>query len=221
MKEKITVYLIEDYKLTRIGLKSVLGRMENIICTGDCPNINQGLKEIVKQKPDILLIDMDIKDSDILSAIRKITNLMPEIKIIVLTSLNKSFETVLALSAGAMGYCMKDAPDEILEKAIKTVYSGACFLDGSIWGLILKYFPPVDDSMNPYKLSQIDKKYMLSKRELEVLKYVVNGESNIEISEKMFVSVYTTKAYIASIFKKLSVNDRVQAAVKAIREQLV
>ena len=220
VKKDITVYLIEDYKLTRIGLKSVLNGLKNICCIGAANSVNKGLRDIFRLSPDIVLIDLSLQNSDI-CAIRKIKEIFPEIKIVVLTSKNKSFEAVMALSVGAMGYCMKDASDEILEKAIKTVYSGACFLDGSVWGFVLKYLPPVDDSINSDKINQIDQKYMLSKRELEVLKHVVKGKSNIEISEEMFVSVYTTKAYLGSIFKKLSVNDRVQAAVKAIREQLV
>lgn len=221
VRKTITVYLIEDYKLTRIGLKSVINGLKDINCAGDSNNIKQGLKDIFRLKPDVVLIDIDINNTDSLFAIKKIKEICPETKIIVLTSHTKSFEGIIALSIGALGYCKKDSSEEILEKAIKTVYSGDCFLDGSIWEFVLKYLPQIDDLINPDKINQIYKKYMLSKRELEVLKYLVRGKSNLEISEKMFVSVYTTKAYLGSIFKKLSVNDRVQAVVKAIREQLV
>ncbi|MBR6163210.1 response regulator transcription factor [bacterium] len=219
MKKSITVYLIEDYKPAKTEFREVLNGLKDICCIGNSDKVKEGLKAIIKQTPDILLIDINLKDMNTLYAIRRIKDLMPELKIIVLTSENKSLEAVMSLSAGALGYCMKER--DVLEKAIRTVYSGACFLDGSILGYVLKYLPPVDESMSPDKPNTADNKYMLSKRELEVLKYLVNGKNNLEISEEMFISVYTTKAYIGNILKKLSVSDRLKAVVKAIREQLV
>lgn len=220
-KRCITVYLVEDYKLTRIGIKAVLSEFKNIKLIGEAENAYDGLKNIFNLKPDVVLMDLGLPGMNGIDATKKIKEILSNTKIIILSSHNRESEVIAALGSGATGYCLKDISSKDLAEVIKTIHSGACWIDSAVSNAVLKHFPKPDDTKSLEKFEMIDSKYMLTKKELEVLKYIIKGKSNTEISREMFVSVYTIKAHVANILKKMSVKDRVQAAVKAVTEKLV
>lgn len=219
--DPIRVVIIEDYKLTRVGLRCALNEFESISVIGESENAEEGIEIIKNKKPDIVLMDLGLPKMNGLEATIKLKELMPNLKIIVLTSHERDEEVIAALGAGANGYCLKDIDPRFLVDVIEGCATGACWLDPNIAKAALKLFPKPDnlEFLSDNVASEI--KSQLTERELEVLKHLVLGKSNTEIAKELIVSVHTAKAHVCSILQKLCVDDRVQAAVKAIRENLV
>ena len=130
-------------------------------------------------------------------------------------------EVVAALSSGANAYCLKDIDPEKLADVIRDVNNGVCWLDPLIAGYALNSIPKVDDSALIGEHANMHNQVPLTEREQEVLKHLVAGKSNTEIAKELIVSVHTAKAHVCSILQKMCVNDRVQAAVKAVKEGMV
>ena len=151
----------------------------------------------------------------------KIDTNKKDIKVIILTSHDREEEVIASLGAGATGYCMKDIDPDTLADVIKQVNQGACWLDPNVCKTALKIFPRPENTQLIYKQETKDDKGHLTEREQEVLRLLVKGKSNTEIASELIVSVHTAKAHVCSILQKLCVDDRVQAAVKAIKEGLV
>ena len=226
----VKVLIVEDYKLTRVGLRCALNNYEDIDVIGEAESAEEALLMIEKNKPDVVIMDLGLPNMNGLEATIKIMEtynrkLAEEnknsIKIIILTSHDREEEVVASLGAGATGYCMKDIDPETLADVIKQVYNGACWLDPNVCHTALKLFPKPDNTQLIYKQENKDDKGHLTDREQEVLKLLVKGKSNTEIASELIVSVHTAKAHVCSILQKLCVDDRVQAAVKAIKEGLV
>jgi len=147
----------------------------------------------------------------------------PDIKIIILTSHNEEQEVIAALGAGAQAYVLKDVKPERLVHVIETVQDGAVWLDPAIASMVLTL---VNDpgSLNLQRRqanAEANPDSELTERELEVLQLIVAGKSNPEIAEDLCISIHTAKAHVGSILNKLCVNDRVQAAIKALKENIV
>lgn len=143
------------------------------------------------------------------------------IKIIALTSHDREEEVVAALGSGANAYCLKDIDPSKLADVIRDVYQGVCWIDSVVANLALKAIPKTDNAaLLGHKVAD-HARIPLTERELEVLNHLVAGKSNTEIAKELIVSVHTAKAHVCSILQKMCVNDRVQAAVKAVKEGMV
>jgi DNA-binding NarL/FixJ family response regulator len=165
-------------------------------------------------------MDIGLPKIDGIEATARIKEAGLNCKILMFTLRGSSEDVFSALKAGADGYIMKDASPETLVSAIIAVNQGAAWLDPQIARLVLS---SINENAAQAETGQ-DKgknKYGLTKRELEVLNLIVDGLSNEEISDKLFVSLSTTKAHVHSILQKLYLNDRTQAAVRAIKEGLL
>ena len=217
----IKVIIIADYKLTRVGLKYALNEIENINVVAEAQNAEVGLELIYKEKPDVVLMDLGLPGINGLEATIKVKQICPETKVIILTSHDREEEVVASLGSGASGYCLKDIDPITLSNVIKNVAKGACWIDSSVAHLALKLFPKPENTEIMSSGQNKDNKTKLTERENEVLKLLVQGKSNTQIAEELIVSVHTAKAHVCSILQKLCVDDRVQAAVKAIKEGLV
>ena len=221
-KEKaITVVIIEDYTLTRVGLVSALNLYPNINVVGEAADGQEGIDVVNRLKPDIVLMDLGLAGMNGIEATTKIIEASPSTGVIALTSHDREEEVMAMLGAGAKGYCLKDIDPETLSGVISDVAKGACWLDPGIAKWALNQFPrPKDPTIVPTGVFT-DSRTQLTERELEVLKLLVAGKSNTEIANELIVSVHTAKAHVCSILQKLCVDDRVQAAVKAIKENIV
>ena len=151
----------------------------------------------------------------------KLKEMFPDMKVIALTSHDRGEEVVAALSSGASAYCLKDIDPEKLANVIRDVNEGVCWIDPVVSQLALNSFPKSDNLNLLQNKHQDETMVPLTEREYEVLKHLVTGKSNTEIAKELIVSVHTAKAHVCSILQKMCVNDRVQAAVKAVREGLV
>lgn len=216
----IRLVLVEDYKLVRIGLRSVLNEDPRIDVVGEAETGEQGIDLIKALKPDLVILDLGLPGIDGIEVTKIIKNFDENIKIVILTSHEVEDEVLAALSAGANAYCLKEITSNRLIEVVKSVFEGAAWLDPAIAGMALEMFSSTN--MKPRPGSQGARPDLqLTDRENQVLTLLVEGKSNSEIADALSVSVHTAKAHVCSILQKLSVHDRVQAAVKAVKENLV
>ena len=221
INKDVRVIIVEDYKLTRVGLKFALNEIENINVIAEAQNAEIGLELIKKEQPDVVLMDLGLPGINGLEATSKVKSISPNTKIIILTSHDREEEVIASLGSGASGYCLKDIDPITLSGVIKNVAKGACWLDSNVAHLALKFFPKPENTEIMQNSHNQDTKTRLTERENEVLKLLVQGKSNTQIAQELIVSVHTAKAHVCSILQKLCVDDRVQAAVKAIKEGIV
>lgn len=230
MRRMIKIMLVEDHELTRIGLKVSLGKYENIEIVAETANGNEAIQFAKEKAPDLIIMDIGLVKLDGIEATRQIKQDNPKVKVIILTSHESEKEILASLASGADGYCLKDTPPDQLYTAINSVVEGNAWLSSQVAEKVLRNlcgknlnqikqinFSKAAPSPSPYMIPSIP----LSDRELEVLKLIVDGKSNQEIANKLFVTLATVKTHVRSILNKLSVDDRTQAAVKAMKEGIV
>ncbi len=215
----IRVLIVEDYKLVRVGIESLLNSDSAMTVVGEAATAEEGLRLADSQKPDVVLMDLGLPRMNGIEATRKIKEKHPQMKVIILTSHDAQDEVLMAFAAGAHAYCLKDIPSTRLLEVVKTVYEGAAWIDPAIAQIALNIF--VQTPMSPASKGISPEDSPLAGRETEVLRLLVQGKNNAEIAKELYVSVHTVKAHVSNILQKLSVNDRVQAAVKAVQEGLV
>lgn len=217
----ISVIIVEDFKLTRVGLRCALNANADIDVVAEAEDAIDGLQKIEKYKPNVILMDLGLPKMNGIEAIIKLREMSKDVKIIALTSHDREEEVIAALSSGANAYCLKDIDPEKLADVIRDVNNGVCWLDPIISGYALKSIPKVGDSALVGEHAINHNKVPLTEREYEVLRHLVAGKSNTEIAKELIVSVHTAKAHVCSILQKMCVNDRVQAAVKAVKDGMV
>lgn len=217
----ITIVIIEDYKLTRVGLRSSLNEFDGIEVIGEAEEGEKGLNVIKELKPDVVLMDLGLPGINGIEATQQIQAFDPNIKVVILTSHDRDEEVLASLGSGAHAYCLKDIDPQTLVSVIRNVSEGAAWLDPAIARVALNMFPKPESTkvLNPSEIQ--DARAHLTEREMEVLRLLVKGKSNTEIAKDLIVSVHTAKAHVCSILQKLCVDDRVQAAVKAIKENII
>ena len=218
---QIKILLVEDQKLMRIGIKSLFTEYPELEIIGEAINGKEAIEKTRLIKPDIVLMDIGLPDIDGISATKKILENNDNIKIIILTSHISEEELTNSLTAGASAYVLKDIATDFLMNIIKMVKQGAMWLDPHVVPFIRDknscVIPSRQISRSIFKENHAN----LTKREYEVLKLVVDGQSNSQIAKTLTISEHTAKAHVCNIIQKLVVDDRTQAAVKALKEGLV
>lgn len=229
----IKVLLIEDHQMVRMGLELVLEKANDIELVDEADNGVDGVKSAFKNTPDVILMDIGLPQMDGIEATRKIKESHLDSKILIFTSRDSEEDVFKALEAGADGYIMKGANQEMIIQAIKAVNEGAAWLDPAIARLVLsnvqkqEQFDLQNQILQNNKLTNIGENssktnaFGLTERELEVLALIVDGLNNLEIAKKLFITRSTAKAHVHSILQKLYVKDRTKAAVCAMKEGLV
>lgn len=220
-KQVIKVAIVEDFKLTRVGLRCALNENKDLNVVAEAEDAMEGLKLIERSKPDVILMDLGLPGMNGIEATIKVKEMFPDSKVIALTSHDREEEVIAALSSGASAYCLKDIDPVKLADVVRDVAEGACWIDPMVSQMALNSFPKVDNIGFLPSKSQSEGRVPLTEREYEVLKHLVTGKSNTEIAKELIVSVHTAKAHVCSILQKMCVNDRVQAAVKAVKEGMV
>ena len=211
-QNKISVYIVEDYLLTRITYKKAFQDYPDINIVNDFESAEECIDALEKQPADVILMDIGLPYMTGIEATKIIHRKYPDIKIIILTSHDNDNEVLSSLASGANAYALKDIDTNKLHNLICTVNEGSIWIDPRITKVVQKTF---------YKAEPKEKEdFNLTPREKEVLDLLVQGFSNTEISDRLFVSPNTAKAHVCNILDKLSVTDRVQAAVKATKYDL-
>lgn len=213
---KYNVLIVEDHALTRFALLTSLKEEKFINEIFEAQNANAAYKILDENKIDLILMDLGLPVIDGVQASFEIRKKFPSVKIIVITSHNSEEEIEGCLNAGVNAYCSKDVKPEKLTEIIKDVMTGSVWYDPSASKVLIKKTAGVTSA----ERSNVSNKYNLTTKEANVLKLLAEGNSNLEIAKKMNISINTIKVHMCAILQKLSVDDRTQAAIKAIRENL-
>ena len=217
----INVLLVEDQKLIRVGLKSLFEDQNKIIVSSEAQTGKEAVEKFKTVHPDVVVMDIGLPDISGIEATKRILEINNKAKVIILTSHLSEQEVLDSLHAGACAYAMKDISTDVLKMVIKTVTEGAMWLDPQVVPILREkncgVIPPRQMSRAMFKEQHAN----LTQREYEVLKLVVEGLSNNEIAQELTISEHTAKAHVCNIIQKLVVDDRTQAAVKALKEGLV
>ncbi len=214
---KNNILIIEDHELTRFGLKTAFEACEFADKIFEAESAERGFELLPNNKIDLVIMDLGLPGMNGIEATRAIKDFNDEIKVVVLTSHNDEQEVLNSLKAGANAYCSKEINPQRLIQVVQSVLDGAAWFDPAISHIVLKAASKGEDNDN----IKPKKDYGLTSRETQILKLITEGYSNIEIANELFVSINTTKAHVASILQKLEVDDRLQAALKALKERLV
>lgn len=243
----ISVVLIEDHDLSRIGLCAALKQYENVKVVDNAANGKDGLQKIKTHQPDVALVDIGLPDIDGIEVTQQLkqyqaTNPDFKTKILMLTMHDSEDSVMAAFAAGADSYSLKDVSMDNLVQAIRNTNEGNAWIDPAIARIVLKQAQstkvtansagvsasPVSEDMDTQAITavadeyqQLIETYPLTERELEVLELIVAGCSNAEISAKLYITVGTVKTHVCHILNKLCADDRTQAAVRALRAGLV
>ena len=213
--QKIKIYIVEDYMLTRITYRHTLPKYNsNLEIIKDFETAESCIEALKNENADVVLMDLGLPGMNGIDATHIVRRMNPDIKIIILTSHDSDDEVLASLTAGANAYALKDITPETLATVIESVNKGAFWLDPRIARIALNLFSRL-------KALNMDEMYgesfKLTSRENEVLQMIVDGKSNTEIAKQMIISHNTVKAHVGNILEKLAVSDRVQAAVKAVK----
>lgn len=208
----LRVLIVEDDPMMQLGLEQTLMEQPNLTLVGQAEDGYLGVEAALKLKPDLVVMDIGLPRLDGIAATQQIKQALPDVRVVMLTSHTTETEIIAALSSGADAYCIKGANVDRLLAAIAAAQEGATYLDPQIARKVIEHLKPPTPTSNIGQLSQ---------RELEVLKLMVEGYSNPEIAAELYLSPNTVKTHVRGIMNKLAVDDRVQAAVVALRSGLV
>lgn len=212
----ITTLLVEDHEITRIGLRKMLDEMVEITVVGEAGDGKAAVTKALELCPQLVLMDIGLPGMDGIEATKLIKRSMPT-KVIMLTSHENAEDIFAGLSAGADAYCLKWASSSQIASAIHSVIDGALWLDPGIAKRVIEAAVGSQDSTSPLETDT----FGLSERESEVLALLVEGLSNKQMAERLSLGSETIKTHMHHIMEKLSVSDRTQAAVKAVKHRLL
>ncbi len=207
----IRLLLVDDQAMFREGLRTLLSVHADVEVVGEAGDGDVAVRQVASLKPDVVLMDLRMPILNGVEATRRIRAQHAGCQVIVLTTFDDDEDVFDALRAGAVGYLLKDAPQEKLLEAIRLASRGESFLQPSIATKLVAEFSRLS-STRP-----VDRKlvHSLSDRELEVLQHLARGQSNKEIAMALYITEGTVKNHMTSILGKLGVPDRTQAALKA------
>ncbi|UXS75888.1 nitrate respiration regulation response regulator NreC [Staphylococcus chromogenes] len=212
------IVIADDHAVVRTGFSMILNFQEDIEVVGTAADGVEAYQMVMKYEPDVLIMDLSMPPGESgLIATSKILDSFPKTKILILTMYDDEEYLFHVLRSGARGYILKNAPDEQLLLAIRTVYKGETFIDPKMTTSLVKEFVQSSDdasySNDPFKI--------LSKRELEILPLIAKGYGNKDIAEKLFVLVKTVEAHKTRIMDKLNLKSKPELVEYALKKKLL
>jgi len=206
----IRVLIADDQELVRTGFRVILESEGDIEVVAEAKNGREAIRQAALVKPEVVLMDIRMPELDGLAATEQILRQPDPPTIVVLTTFDQNEYIYRALRAGAAGFLLKDAPSSRLIAAVRAAATGDSLIEPSITQrLVERFAEPVATPGIPAQLAQ------LTARELDVLRLITRGLSNVEIAAEMVIAETTVKTHVARILTKLGVRDRVQAVVVA------
>ena len=202
---KISVLIIDDHAILRMGLASLLNAKSGITVIGDAANGKTGIQKALKLRPDVVIMDLMMPSMDGSETTRQLLAKMPESKVLILTTFGTSDGITHAIEAGARGAIMKNCDFSELVTAIRTVAKGEEYLSPEVRRIISKD-PPIAP---------------LSPRQAEILQSIVRGLSNPDIAKQLGISLDMVKEHTEALFQKLGVANRPEAVAIALRKHLL
>ncbi|BAC14778.1 response regulator [Oceanobacillus iheyensis] len=208
----IKVLFVDDHEMVRIGVSAYLSSQPDIDVIAEADDGTQAVELALDLRPDIILMDLVMKEMDGIQATKKIIEAWPAAKIIIVTSFLDDEKVYPALEAGATSYMLKTSKASEIAKAIRSTYEGQSILEPEVTGKI----------MNRMRTGQNTALHeQLTEREKEILLLMAKGKSNQEIANELFIALKTVKVHVSNILGKLEVHDRTQAVIYAFQNKLV
>ena len=208
----INVLLVDDHEMVRIGVAAYLNIQSDIKLVGEAENGKQAIELALQLRPDIILMDLVMKEMDGIEATKEIIKQWPEAKIIIVTSFLDDEKVYPALEAGATSYMLKTSKASEIADAVRSTYRGQSVLEPQVTGKMMK------------RMTEGTKRILhedLTNRELEILLLMAEGKTNQEIADNLFIALKTVKTHVSNILGKLEVQDRTQAVIYAFKHGLV
>ncbi len=208
----IKVLFVDDHEMVRIGVSAYLSAQPDIEVIGEADNGKTAIDLALNLRPDIILMDLVMKEMDGIEATRGIIAKWPEAKIIIVTSFLDDEKVYPALEAGATSYMLKTSKASEIADAVRSTYGGQSILEPEVTGkMMLKM-----RQSNHHELHE-----ELTGREMEILLLIAEGKSNQEIADELFIALKTVKTHVSNILSKLQVQDRTQAVIYAFKHSIV
>jgi DNA-binding NarL/FixJ family response regulator len=212
---KIKLFLVDDHDIVRDGLKSLLSNSTEIDIIGEASNAAQFFESLKNRIPDILLLDISLPDMSGIEIAKRLNETNPEIGILILSMFTDEDFIINSIKVGARGYLPKNSKKEELIKAITTVFNGGEYYPVSISEIVAKSY------INQMKNKSISLVELLTEREKEIMHLVVDGFSNNEIADKLFISVRTVETHKSRILQKLDLKSTVDLVKFAIKNKII
>jgi DNA-binding NarL/FixJ family response regulator len=203
--------LVDDHEVVRFGLKNLLERRSDWKVVTEAGSVAQAIRRADEYRPDIIVLDIRLSDGSGIDACREIVKHHPQIKVIILTSFVEDDLLFNAISAGAVGYVLKQVGNDDLIRAIETVARGEALLDPSVTGQVLAKLR---------EATRVEAFANLTEQELKVLALIAQGKTNKEIAASLHLGEGTVRNYVSSIFGKLGLSNRAEATAYAVRHNL-
>ena len=214
MNKPIKVMIVDDHSMVREGIKQLLELDGDIVVIAEANNGKQCIELLDEKQTDVLLLDINMPNMNGLQVLQYIRETKIKVKVLILTIHNEVEYLVRAVEIGVDGYVLKDSDSSVLKKAIFSIHRGETFIQPELAPMLKVKLEEKNHTANNSDDS-------LTKREIEVLKLLAEGLFNKEIAYMLAISEKTVKNHVSNIFKKINVSDRTQAAVYAIRNNLV
>jgi len=211
------ILIVEDHELTRFGLKTTFDGVDYVGEIFEAESAETAIEIFKNNQIDVIIMDLGLPKMNGIEATKHIKSLNKEVKIVMLTSHNDEKEVLNSLKAGANAYCSKEINPQRLVQVVQSVADGAAWFDPSVAHIVLK----ASANTPSFDTDDNRKNYDLTSREAQILKLMTEGYSNMEIAQILVISINTTKAHVANILQKLEVDDRLQAALKALKNKIV
>lgn len=213
------IVIADDHAVVRTGFSMILNYQDDMEVVGTAADGLEAYQKVMEHKPDVLIMDLSMPPGESgLIATNKIAESFPETKILILTMYDDEEYLFHVLKNGAKGYILKNAPDEQLILAIRTVYQGETYVDMKLTTSLVNEF--ISNSSND-EAATSDPFKILSKREIEILPLIAKGYGNKEIAEKLFVSVKTVEAHKTHIMQKLELKSKPELVEYAMKKKLI
>jgi DNA-binding NarL/FixJ family response regulator len=213
-RERLRVVIADDHPVYRQGLAKMLTR-SGIAVIGEAATGETAIRKVEETAPDVVIMDLNMPGLNGVEATRRLTERSPATRVLVLSVSAEQADVSDAILAGASGYVLKDDPFEDVVSGIRTVAAGQSLISPRIASMLLTKVRHRDEAAPELPPAP------LSDREREVLTLVADGQSNQEIAETLFIQPSTVRHHVSNILMKLQVDNRVQAAVQAVRDRIV
>ena len=214
--ETLRVLLVDDHDLFRTGLRNLLEE-QTVQVVGEAADGAQAIRMVRELAPDVVVMDLNMPGMSGVEATRQVTTLAPLTRVVVLTISDQDDDVMNAILAGACGYLMKDSSIQDLMQGIKAASVGESLISPHIAAKVLQRMRATGTNEADADMIRAE----LSDREIEVLKLIANGKDNAQIARELFISPKTVKNHISNILMKLQIDNRIQAAVYAVRSGIV
>jgi DNA-binding NarL/FixJ family response regulator len=212
--KKISVILVDDHAIVRLGLRTLINDQPDIEVVGEAGTAQEALREVERHQPQVVLMDIRLPGEGGLEATRQIVQRFPQVNVVMLTSFADEELVVSAIRAGAVGYLLKEVGNEEVLHGIRLAVQGKSVMDASTTSRLVARLRASE------RKEQDDAFRDLSERELQVLNEVAQGKTNLEIAQSLNLSEKTARNYVSTLLEKLHLSNRIELATHAVKYHL-